>query len=62
VAGPSEGKLIARPLGFLLGGVRLMLFADPHVQVEGVGANAVSAASAAPATRRYRLTMTARLR
>jgi len=62
VAGPSEGKLIARPLGFLLGGVRLMLFADPHVQVEGVGANAVSPAAAAPATRRYRLTMTARLR
>jgi hypothetical protein len=62
VAGPSEGKLIARPLGFLLGGVRLMLFADPHVHVEGVGANALSAAAAAPATRRYRLTMTARLR
>jgi hypothetical protein len=59
VAGPSEGKLIARPLGVLLGGVRLMLFADPHVRVEGVGANPVSAAAEAP---RYRLTMTARLR
>jgi hypothetical protein len=59
VAGPSEGKLIARPLGFLLGGVRLMLFADPHVRVEGVGANALSAAASGP---RYRLTMTARLR
>jgi len=59
VAGPSEGKLIARPLGFLLGGVRLMLFADPHVRVEGVGANALSAAAGGP---RYRLTMTARLR
>ena len=58
VAGPSEGKLIARPLG-LLGGVRLMLFADPHVRVEGVGANALSAAVGAP---RYRLTMIARLR
>ena len=33
VAGPNEGKLIARPLGFLLGGVRLVLFSDPHVQV-----------------------------
>jgi hypothetical protein len=62
VAGPSEGRLIARPLGFLFGGVRLMLFADPHVQVEGVGANALSAAAAAAATRRYLLTMTARLR
>jgi hypothetical protein len=59
VAGPSEGKLIARPLGFLLGGVRLTLFADPHVRVEGVGANPLSAAAGAP---RYRLTMTARLR
>jgi len=59
VAGPSEGKLIARPLGFLLGGARLMLFADPHVQVEGVGANALSANAGAPS---YRLTMTARLR
>jgi hypothetical protein len=59
VAGPSEGKLIARPLGFLLGGARLMLFADPHVQVEGVGANALTAAAGAPS---YRLTMTARLR
>jgi hypothetical protein len=59
VAGPSEGKLVARPLGFLLGGVRLMLFADPHVQVEGVGADALSAAAGAPT---YHLTMTARLR
>jgi hypothetical protein len=59
MAGPSEGKLIARPLGFLLGGVRLMLFADPHVQVEGVGADALSAAAGPPS---YQLTMSARLR
>jgi hypothetical protein len=59
VAGPSDGKLIARPLGFLLGGVRLVLFADPHVHVEAVGANALSAAAGPPS---YRLTMTARLR
>jgi hypothetical protein len=59
VAGPIEGKLIARPQGFLLGGVRLMLFADPHVRVEAVGANALSAAAGALS---YRLTMTARLR
>src|SRR5262249_4264726 len=62
VAGPSEGKLIARPLGFLLGGVRLPLFADPHVRVAGRGANALSPAAGAPATRRSRLRMTARLR
>jgi hypothetical protein len=59
VAGPSDGKLIARPLGFLLGGVRLMLFADPHVRVEAVGANALPATAGGP---RYRLTMMARLR
>jgi LmeA-like phospholipid-binding len=62
VAGPSEGKLIARPLGFLVGGLRLMLFADPHVQVVGVGANAISQSAGALAAPGYRLKMTARLR
>lgn len=57
VAGASEGKLVAHPLGFLLEGLRLTLFADPHVYVEGVGA---SVASEQPLT--YRLTMSARLR
>jgi LmeA-like phospholipid-binding len=56
VAGASEGKLVAHPLGFLLEGLRLTLFADPHVYVEGVGA---SVASEQPLT--YRLTMSARL-
>jgi hypothetical protein len=58
-AGPSEGKLVARPLGLLLEGLQLTLFADPHVYVEGVGASALPAAAGGPS---YRLTMTARLR
>jgi LmeA-like phospholipid-binding len=57
VAGASDGKLVAHPLGFLLEGLRLTLFADPHVYVEGVGA---SVSSEQPLS--YRLTMSARLR
>ncbi len=57
VAGASEGKLVAHPLGFLIEGLRLTLFANPHVYVEGVGA---SVASEQPLS--YRLTMSARLR
>jgi hypothetical protein len=38
VAEASEGKLIAHPVGFLLGGFRLTLFSDPHVHVVSVGA------------------------
>jgi hypothetical protein len=57
VALASEGKLIAHPLGFLVEAIRLTLFSDPHVYVEGVGA---SVQSESPL--RYRLTMSARLR
>jgi hypothetical protein len=57
LAGASEGKLVAHPLGFLIEGLRLTLFADPHVYVEGVGA---SVATEQPLS--YRLTMSARLR
>jgi hypothetical protein len=57
VAQASEGKLVAHPLGFLVEGLRLTLFSDPHVYVEGVGA---SVRSEAP--RSYRLTMSASLR
>jgi len=39
VAGASEGKLIAHPLGLLIEGFQLHLFSDPHVYVEGVGAS-----------------------
>jgi hypothetical protein len=57
VAAQSEGKLVVRPLGALLQGFSLTLFADPHVYVEGVGAALLSSAPNS-----YRLTMRARLR
>ncbi len=43
------------PLGFLLEGLQLTLFADPHVYVEGVGASAVAGPAGGVAG--YRLTM-----
>jgi hypothetical protein len=57
VAGASDGKLIAHPLGFLIEGLQLKLFSEPHVYVEGVGA---SVQSTQP--RSYLLTMSAALR
>jgi len=57
IAGASDGKLIAHPLGFLIEGLQLMLFSEPHVYVEGVGA---SVQSTQPQS--YRLTMSASLR
>jgi hypothetical protein len=57
VAGASDGKLVAHPLGFLIEGLQLTLFSDPHVYVEGVGA---SAQGTDPQS--YRLTMSASLR
>jgi LmeA-like phospholipid-binding len=57
VAGASEGRLIARPVGFLIGGFRLTLFSDPHVFVEAVGASVAS-----PKPLSYRLTISAHLR
>ena len=57
VAGASDGKLVAHPLGFLIEGLQLTLFSDPHVYVEGVGA---SVQSEQPLS--YRLTMSATLR
>jgi hypothetical protein len=56
VAGASDGKLVAHPLGFLVEGLQLTVFSDQHVYVEGVGA---SVSSEQPLT--YRLTMSARL-
>jgi hypothetical protein len=56
VAGASDGRLVAHPLGFLIEGLQLTLFSDPHVYVEGVGA---SISSQQPLS--YRLTMSARL-
>jgi hypothetical protein len=57
VAGASDGKLVAHPLGFLVEALQLTLFSDPHVYVEGVGA---SVQSEQPLS--YRLTMSASLR
>jgi hypothetical protein len=57
VAGPRDGKLVAHPLGFLLEGLQLTLFSEPHVYVEGVGA---SVAGQQPLS--YRLSMSASLR
>jgi LmeA-like phospholipid-binding len=57
VAGASDGKLVAHPLGFLIEGIQLMLFSNPHVYVEGVGA---SVQSTDPQS--YRLSMSASLR
>jgi hypothetical protein len=57
LAGASEGKLVAHPQGLLLEGFQLMLFADPHVFVEGVGASVLSRQPLI-----YRLSMSASLR
>jgi hypothetical protein len=57
IAGASEGKLVAHPLGLLLEGVRLTLFSDPHVYVQGVGARVEAGQPLS-----YRLTMRASLR
>jgi hypothetical protein len=57
VAEASRGSLVAHPLDPLLEGFQLTLFADPHVHVEGVGAEAAPGVVAA-----YRLTLAASLR
>jgi hypothetical protein len=59
VAEASEGKLVAHPRGLLLEGLKLTLFSDPRVYVQGVGASQVSGPGGESA---YRLTMTASLR
>jgi hypothetical protein len=57
LAAPRDGKLVVQPLSYLLRGLTLTLFSDPHVYVEGVGASVLPGS---PPT--YRLTMSARLR
>jgi LmeA-like phospholipid-binding len=59
VAGAQEGRLVARPLGLLLGGIQLTLFASAHVYVEAIGASTVNTPGEPPG---YRLQMSARLR
>jgi hypothetical protein len=56
VAEASDGELIVHPVGFLIEGFRLVLFAEPHVYIEGVGASEAPGPSPG-----YRLTVTARL-
>jgi hypothetical protein len=55
VAGGQEGKLVVHPLGFLLEGLKLTLFADPSVYVEGVGASAVAGGSGEAAGYRLKI-------
>ena len=62
VALASEGKLVVRPRGFLLQALRLTLFSDPRVYVEGVGASQAPAASTASGEARYALSIDASLR
>ncbi len=57
VATASQGDLVAHPVGFLVEGLKLTLFSDPHVYVEGVGASELGGSPPS-----YRLTMAARLR
>lgn len=38
----SEGKLVGHPVGLFLEDLRLTLFSDPHVAIDGVGARVVS--------------------
>jgi LmeA-like phospholipid-binding len=38
----SEGKLIARPIGFPLDALSVTLFSEPHIYLQGVGARAES--------------------
>ena len=57
LAGASGGRLVVHPLGSLLSGLRLTLFSEPHVYVQGVGA---SVEPGRPLS--YRLTIGATLR
>jgi hypothetical protein len=57
LAAASGGELVAHPVGFLVEGLKLTLFSNPHVYVEGVGASVLGGSPPS-----YRLTMTAKLR
>jgi hypothetical protein len=59
VASAQEGKLVVRPLGFLLEGLQLTLLDNPHVHVEGVSATATQAPGGVAG---YRLAIHASLR
>jgi hypothetical protein len=59
VASASEGKLVVHPRGPLIEALKLTLFSDRRVYVEGVSAAAVTGADGAPG---YLLGITAQLR
>jgi hypothetical protein len=59
LAGGSGGRLVAHPRGLLVEGLKLTLFSDPHVYVEGVGARAAGGPGGAPG---YLLSISASLR
>jgi hypothetical protein len=59
VARAQEGKLVVRPLGFLLEGLKLTLIDNPRVYVEGVSATATQVPGGVAG---YRLAIRARLR
>jgi LmeA-like phospholipid-binding len=56
LAEAQDGVLVAHPEGALLEGLRLTLFSDPHVHVEGVGASVLATQPLS-----YRLSMSALL-
>jgi hypothetical protein len=58
VAQASDGKLVVQPRGFLVEALRLTLFSDPHVYVEGVSASATGGGGEAG----YELSIDASLR
>ena len=60
VAQAEDGKLVARPTGLLLSGLKLTVFENPSVYVEGVEARALESGSGEGA--RYELSMWASLR
>jgi hypothetical protein len=60
VAEAAEGKVVLRPRGFLLEGLKLTLLDEPGVYVEGVGASAAAGPSGQGAG--YRLSFRASLR
>ncbi len=62
VAEAEDGKLVVRPRGFLLEALKLTLFSDPRVRIEGVGAAQGVPANTAQDEARYVLSIDASLR
>lgn len=62
VAKAEGGELVVRPRGFLLEALKLTLFSDPHVYVEGVAAGRGEPVNPAQNEARYVLSISASLR